>query len=430
MPSTSNKIALFIDGANLYATAKTLGFDIDYKRLLREFQSRGNLIRAFYYTAIIEDQEYSSIRPLIDWLDYNGYTVVTKATKEFVDQTGRRKVKGNMDIELAVDAMELAEHVDQIVLFSGDGDFRSLVEAVQRRGVRVTVISTIASQPPMIADELRRQADVFTDLVELQSKLGRDPAERPAAREPVSRATRRSSCTGAPAPLRPGAMRKISKTDAPPARRARATGPAAAPATALPVTADAAEPDRDCRLCPRLAELPRFGPGAGTVVVQRPGSLVWRPPGVAADGRSGAGAAGRQPHRPPVHRGLCRRAALRHTDGIRLRQAGTTRRDRMTACNWSIAGSATRCAACRRRTSRCPLEIRTCRQFLAATLADMPRLRAVVMLGRIAHDSTLKALACAPRDAPFGHGRVASGRRGQAVRQLSLLALQHQHRAC
>ena len=134
-----------------------------------------------------EDQEYSSIRPLIDWLDYNGYTVVTKATKatkEFIDASGRRKVKGNMDIELAVDAMELAEHVDQIVLFSGDGDFRSLVEAVQRRGVRVTVISTISSQPPMIADELRRQADVFTDLVELQSKLGRDPSERPAPREP------------------------------------------------------------------------------------------------------------------------------------------------------------------------------------------------------------------------------------------------------
>jgi uncharacterized LabA/DUF88 family protein len=186
MPGSTNKIALFIDGANLYATAKTLGFDIDYKKLLKEFQSRGTLIRAFYYTAIIEDQEYSSIRPLIDWLDYNGYTVVTKATKEFVDQAGRRKIKGNMDIELAVDAMELAGHVDEIVLFSGDGDFRSLVEAVQRRGVRVSVISTISTQPPMIADELRRQADVFTDLITMQSKIGRDPAERPVreARDP------------------------------------------------------------------------------------------------------------------------------------------------------------------------------------------------------------------------------------------------------
>jgi len=119
MPSSSNKIALFIDGANLYATGKTLGFDIDYKRVLKEFQSRGSLVRAFYYTAMIEDQEYSSIRPLVDWLDYNGYTVVTKATKEYVDANGRRKVKGNMDIELAVDAMELAEHIDEMVLFSG-----------------------------------------------------------------------------------------------------------------------------------------------------------------------------------------------------------------------------------------------------------------------------------------------------------------------
>src|SRR5260221_9490602 len=184
MPSSSNKIALFIDGAKLYATAKTLGFDIDYKRLLEEFQSRGTLLRAFYYTAIIQDPEFTSIRPLVDWLDYNGYTVVTKATKEFIDASGRRKVKGNMDIELAVDAMELAQHIDQMVLFSGDGDFRSLVEAVQRRGVRVTVVSTISSQPPMIADELRRQADVFTDLVELRTKIDRDPSERPAPREP------------------------------------------------------------------------------------------------------------------------------------------------------------------------------------------------------------------------------------------------------
>src|SRR5258706_15467350 len=188
MSSSSNKIALFIDGANLYATSKTLGFDIDYKRLLKEFQSRGTLLSAFYYTAVIQDQEFTSIRPLIDWLDYNGYTVVTKATKEFVDASGRRKVKGNMDIELAVDAMELAESIGQMVLFSGDGDFRSLVEAVQRRGVRVTVVSTISSQPPMIADELRRQADVFTDLVELQSKIGRDQSERPAPREPRSHA--------------------------------------------------------------------------------------------------------------------------------------------------------------------------------------------------------------------------------------------------
>ena len=172
------RIALFIDGANLYATAKALNFDIDYKRLLREFQSKGRLVRAFYYTALVEDQEYSAIRPLIDWLDYNGYSVVTKPTKEFVDSMGRRKVKGNMDIELAVDAMEMAEHLDHIVLFSGDGDFRSLVEALQRKGVRVSVVSTITTQPPMVADELRRQADEFVDIINLVPKIGRDPAER------------------------------------------------------------------------------------------------------------------------------------------------------------------------------------------------------------------------------------------------------------
>jgi uncharacterized LabA/DUF88 family protein len=172
------KIALFIDGANLYATAKSLGFDIDYKRLLQEFQGKGYLLRAYYYTALAEDQEYSSIRPLIDWLDYNGYTVVTKPTKEFVDIAGRRKIKGNMDIELAVDVMQMAETMDHIVLFSGDGDFRSLVEAVQRKGRKVSVVSTLSTQPPMIADELRRQADHFIDLISLQPKIGRDPAER------------------------------------------------------------------------------------------------------------------------------------------------------------------------------------------------------------------------------------------------------------
>ena len=179
MPFKSNRIAIFIDGANLHATARALGFEIDYKRLLNEFENRGPLLRAFYYTGIIEDQEYSSVRPLTDWLNYNGYIVVLKPVKEFTDEGGRRKLKGSIHVELAVDAMYLADQIDQMVLFSGDGDFRSLVEAVQRRGVRVTVISTISSQPPMIADELRRQADVFIDLVELRSSLARDPSRRP-----------------------------------------------------------------------------------------------------------------------------------------------------------------------------------------------------------------------------------------------------------
>ena len=172
------KIGLFIDGSNLYAAAKSLGFDIDYKRLLEYFADKGRMVRAFYYTALVEDQEYSPIRPLVDWLDYNGYTMVTKPTKEFTDATGRRKIKGNMDIELAIDVMEMAVHLDHIIVFSGDGDFRRLVEAVQRRGVRCTVVSTVRSQPPMVADELRRQADFFIELQDLQSEIQRAQRER------------------------------------------------------------------------------------------------------------------------------------------------------------------------------------------------------------------------------------------------------------
>jgi uncharacterized LabA/DUF88 family protein len=187
--SDKERIALFIDGANLYATAKSVGFDIDYRKLLKEYQSRGRLIRAFYYTALVEDQEYSSIRPLIDWLDYNGFAVVTKPAKEFIDALGRRKIKGNMDIELAIDAMEMADKIDHMILFSGDGDFRSLVEAIQRKGVRVSIVSTITTQPPMVADELRRQADEFVDLAHLAAKIGRD-GERP---EPRARTIERRS---------------------------------------------------------------------------------------------------------------------------------------------------------------------------------------------------------------------------------------------
>ena len=171
------RLALFIDGSNLYAAAKSLGFDIDYKLLRTEFMRRGKLLRAFYYTALLDNEEYSPIRPLVDWLNYNGFTMITKAAKEFTDSQGRRKVKGNMDIELTVNAMELAPHVDHIVLFSGDGDCRPLVESLQRQGVRVSVVSTVRSQPPMIADELRRQADNFIELEGLRDVVGRPVRE-------------------------------------------------------------------------------------------------------------------------------------------------------------------------------------------------------------------------------------------------------------
>ena len=177
MPQAGTKLALFIDGINTHAAARALGFDIDYKRLLTEFRSRGTLVRAFYYTVVIEDQESSPVRHLLDWLDYNGFTVVTKPAKEFDDGEGRRRFKRSMGVELAVNAMELVEQVNEIVLFSGANEFRALVRAVQRQGVRVSVVSTMVSQPPIIADELRRQADVFIDLMELQPKIRRENSQ-------------------------------------------------------------------------------------------------------------------------------------------------------------------------------------------------------------------------------------------------------------
>lgn len=184
----SERTALFIDGANLYQTARALGFDIDYRRLLELFANESRLVRAFYYTALVEDQEYSPIRPLVDWLDYNGYTMVTKPTKEFTDSAGRRKTKGNMDIELAIDMLEISNYLDHVVLFSGDGDFRRLIEAVQRKAVRTTIVSTIRTSPPMIADELRRAADTFIDLETLRQDIERihtsPPDERRRNRPP------------------------------------------------------------------------------------------------------------------------------------------------------------------------------------------------------------------------------------------------------
>ena len=175
------RVALFIDGANLYSAVKGLPFDVDYRKLLDEFRLHGRFVRAYYYTAIVEDQDFSPIRPLVDWLDYNGYTVVTKPAKEFTDANGRRRYKGDMDVELAVDLVQAASFIDHAFLFSGDSDFVAAIDAVQRKGVRVSVVSTIKSNPPMASDDIRRGADHFVDLSDLSALIGRPPRERAAA---------------------------------------------------------------------------------------------------------------------------------------------------------------------------------------------------------------------------------------------------------
>ena len=176
--SSTDRIALFIDGANLYSAARALNTDLDFRKLLDFFASQGRLVRAYYYTAVVEGEEFSPIKPLVDWLDYNGFTVITKPVKRFTDAQGHTRTKGNMDVEIAVDMLELAPHLDRIVLFSGDGDFRRLVQAIQTKGVRVSVVSTVKSQPPQISDDLRRQADSFIELETLIDRVGRPRASR------------------------------------------------------------------------------------------------------------------------------------------------------------------------------------------------------------------------------------------------------------
>lgn len=183
----ADRLALFIDGANLYSASRNLGFEMDYKKMLAYFRAQGNLLRAYYYSALLDTDEYSPVRPLTDWLSYNGYCLVSKPAREFTDSAGRRRVKGNMDVELAVDMLELAPRLDHAVLFSGDSDFRRLVEAVQGKGVRVSVVSTVRTSPPMIGDDLRRQADEFVDLVDIAQNFMRQHAE-PRAPRPGHRA--------------------------------------------------------------------------------------------------------------------------------------------------------------------------------------------------------------------------------------------------
>ena len=168
----------FIDGPNLFASCREAGISIDYKKLLSLFTESAKFIRAYYYTAIPDGEEYSPIRPLADFLSYNGYSMVTKTMKTMTNhETGQTRTKGNMDIEIAVDMLQISDKVDHIVLFSGDGDFRYLVEQIQKKAVRVTVVS----YKSVIADELRRQADTYIDLSTIREQISRPPQEHAPA---------------------------------------------------------------------------------------------------------------------------------------------------------------------------------------------------------------------------------------------------------
>jgi len=165
------RTAIFIDGSNLHATTKALHWNMDYKRLRDWLNASYTTTGLNYYTAV-RQVENNPVVNLVNWLSYNGFRVKSKETKEWVDIKGHTHVKGNMDIEMAVDALLLAEtnSVDHMLFFTGDGDFRRVVEAIQDKGVTVSVASTL--KPPMIADELRRQADDFVELFDHKEKFG------------------------------------------------------------------------------------------------------------------------------------------------------------------------------------------------------------------------------------------------------------------
>ncbi len=360
------RLALFIDGSNLYAATKALGFDIDYKLLRSEFMRRGKMVRAFYYTALVENEEYSPIRPLVDWLDYNGFTLVTKPAKEFVDSSGRRKIKGNMDIELAIDAMEMAGHVEHIVLFSGDGDFRPLVGALQRKGVRVSVVD-----PPR-----RRFAPPGRQLHRARRAARRD---RPPAPAGAGRGAGRR-------------QRRVSPAET-------ATAPA--------------EPPRDCALCERLvgyraanrAAHPAWWNGAVASFGDPEARLlvVGLAPGVAGANRTGrpftGDFAGDLLYGTLSKFGFARgEYAARPDDGLELTGAMVT--------------NAVRCVPPANKPVGA--EVNRCRPYLAARIAALPRLSHIVTLGKVAHDSTVRALGARVAAHPFGHGAV-SGIDGLAI---------------
>lgn len=154
---SAGKSALFIDGRSLHHDVRALNFEVDYHLLFEEFAKRASILRAYYYTTV-SGHDSVETQHLLDWLEYNGFTVRRQHAKEYDDGGGRRRTKRSIGIELAVDAMDIAKHIESIFLFSGDGSLRYLVEALQRRGVFMTVISTMRTRPgPIVADELRRR---------------------------------------------------------------------------------------------------------------------------------------------------------------------------------------------------------------------------------------------------------------------------------
>ncbi len=168
------RIALFIDGANVYAAAKRLGWNFDHRKILEHFGGYGTLHNAFYYTAVplpMDDKQ----KRFIDALTYMGYTVRTRPLRESTDEHGDTQRRASLDIEIVTDLLTTDARYDTAVLLTGDGDFERPVEVLRARGKRVIV----ASIPEMTSYELRNAADQYIDFKDI-----REAVERPGYRLP------------------------------------------------------------------------------------------------------------------------------------------------------------------------------------------------------------------------------------------------------
>lgn len=168
---TTKRIALFVDGSNFSVSLKAAGFRVDYQKIREYFAEMGDLVGSFYFTALPPRDEPSSIRNLTDSLQHKGWNLVTKEIKVFRDQP-IAKTKGNMDIEMVVKAWTLSNVITDLILFSGDGDFRAMVEKLQDVGVRVTVISYHSTDTRnMTSNDLRKAVHEFINLPLLRSEF-------------------------------------------------------------------------------------------------------------------------------------------------------------------------------------------------------------------------------------------------------------------
>lgn len=183
---SSQRVAIMIDGPNLFNTSKNLGFDVDFKKLLGLFEQNCLLHRAVYFNMLSERDDTTPVKPLVDWLSYNGYKTVTKPFREFTDASGTRRTKGSMHVEMAVEMMNMAQFVEHFVLFSGDGELAYAVNAVQEKGCRVTAVSTMKSDTgSTIADELRRKVNRFVNLDDVKGIIDKSVEENTSRLHPL-----------------------------------------------------------------------------------------------------------------------------------------------------------------------------------------------------------------------------------------------------